>query len=210
MSSWFNPKTEKRTSPIEGRGLFAQGAIAAGEIVAVKGGSIMDRATFAVVRAEISPAEIQIEDDLYIAPRTAGEVEASMLHLNHSCDPNVGVRGQITFVAMCDVSAGSELTIDYAMIDGDPSERMQCLCGTRQCRKVVTGNDWRLPELRQRYVGYFSRYIEDRFAVHEGAQQAAAPSLSDESCPPGLAAGGSRHVVEHPCSASQASHQPTY
>lgn len=169
MSSWFNPKTEKRTSPIEGRGLFARGAIAAGEIVAVKGGSIMDRATLAVVRAEISPADIQIEDDLYIAPRTAGEVEANMLHLNHSCDPNVGVRGQITFVAMRDVSSGSELTIDYAMIDGDPSERMPCSCGTRECRKVITGNDWRLPELRRRYVGYFSRYIEDRFAVDERA-----------------------------------------
>ncbi len=42
MSSWFNPKTEKRTSPIQGRGLFARVAIQAGEVVAVKGGAIMD------------------------------------------------------------------------------------------------------------------------------------------------------------------------
>jgi uncharacterized protein len=169
MGSWFNPKTEKRPSAIQGRGLFARDAITAGEIVAVKGGSIMDLATLAGVRAEISAAEIQIENDLYIAPHTTAEVEASMLHLNHSCDPNVGVRGQITFVAMRDVSPGSELTIDYAMIDGDPSEVMHCSCGTRECRKVVTGNDWRLPELRRRYAGYFSRYIEDRFAVDGGA-----------------------------------------
>ncbi len=27
MSSWFNPKSEKRTSPIQGRGLFAREAI---------------------------------------------------------------------------------------------------------------------------------------------------------------------------------------
>jgi SET domain-containing protein len=164
MSSWFNPKTEKRVSHIQGRGLFARDAIAAGEIVAVKGGSIMDRSTLAVVRHDILAAEIQVEDDLYIAPRSALELEASMLHLNHSCDPNVGVRGQITFVTMRDVPAGSELTIDYAMIDGDPSERMECSCGTRECRKVITGDDWRLPDLRHRYAGYFSRYIEDRFA----------------------------------------------
>jgi hypothetical protein len=44
MSSWFSPKTEKRTSPIQGRGLFAREAISAGEIVAVKGGTIMDSA----------------------------------------------------------------------------------------------------------------------------------------------------------------------
>ena len=161
MSSWFNPKTEKRASPIQGRGLFARDAIHAGEIVAIKGGSILDRV--ALARAEVSPADLQIEDDLYLAPRTAGEVEANMLHLNHSCDPNVGVRGQITFVAMRDISPGSELTIDYAMIDGDSAERMPCACGTHNCRTVVTGNDWRLPDLQRRYAGYFSRYIQDRF-----------------------------------------------
>ncbi len=134
MSSWFSPKTEKRTSPIEGRGLFARHAIAAGEVVAVKGGAIMDSAAFARVRDQVSPAEIQIEDDLYIAPRTAEEVEANILCLNHSCRPNVGVRGQITFVAIREIPAGSELTVDYAMIDGDPAERMDCACGDRRLR----------------------------------------------------------------------------
>ena len=111
MSSWFNPKTEKRTSPIHGRGLFARVAIRAGEVVAVKGGAIMDRAAFALARDQVSPAEIQIEDHLYIAPRSADEIEANILCLNHSCDPNVGVRGQITFVTIRDVPAGGELSI---------------------------------------------------------------------------------------------------
>ncbi len=165
MSSWLSPKTEKRTSPIHGRGLFARTTISAGEVVAVKGGAIMDAASLALIRDQVSPAEIQIEDDLYIAPRTAEEVDANILCLNHSCDPNVGVRGQITFVAMRDVPVGAELTIDYAMIDGDPSERMKCSCGARECRRVIMGNDWRLPELRRRYAGYFSRYIQERFAA---------------------------------------------
>lgn len=166
--SWLSPKTEKRRSAIAGVGLFAREAIAAGEIVAVKGGAIMDRAAFARVREEVSPAEIQIEDDLFIAPRTAAEVEGSMLHLNHSCAPNVGVRGQITFVAMRDVLPGAELTIDYAMIDGDPSERMECTCGALACRRAITGDDWRVPEIQRRYAGYFSRYIEDRIARARG------------------------------------------
>jgi hypothetical protein len=152
-------------SAIEGRGLFARGAIAAGEIVAVKGGAVMDAAAFALVRDQVSPAEIQIEDDLYIAPRTAAEVEANILCLNHSCDPNVGVRGQITFVAMRAIPAGAELTIDYAMIDGDPDERMDCACGAPGCRRLVTGDDWRRPELQRRYAGYFSRYLADRIAA---------------------------------------------
>jgi hypothetical protein len=165
MSSWFNPKTEKRVSPIQGRGLFARDAISAGEIVAVKGGTIMDAAAFARVRDEVSPAEIQIEDNLYIAPASAEEVEASILCLNHCCDPNVGVRGQITFVAMCDIPAGAELTIDYAMIDGDAAEEMLCTCGAQTCRRIITGNDWRQPELQQRYAGYFSRYLHARITT---------------------------------------------
>jgi hypothetical protein len=168
MSSWFSSKTERRASPIHGRGLFARVGIAATEIVAVKGGAIMDSAGFSLVREAVSAAEIQIEDDLYIAPRSADEVEANILCLNHSCHPNVGVRGQITFVAMRDIPAGAELTIDYAMIDGDPAERMACSCGAPECRKLITGDDWRLQELQRRYAGYFSRYLQDRF-VADGA-----------------------------------------
>jgi hypothetical protein len=165
MSSWFSPKTEKRTSPIQGRGLFSHDPISAGEIVAIKGGTIMDAASFALLRDTVSPAEIQIEDGFYIAPGSAEEVEANILCLNHSCNPNVGVRGQITFVAMRDIPADTELTIDYAMIDGDPAERMACSCGTQECRNVVTGSDWRLPELQRRYAGFFSRYLHDRFVA---------------------------------------------
>jgi uncharacterized protein len=168
MSSWFSSKTEKRASPIHGRGLFARTAITAGEIVAVKGGAIMDAATWSLVRDAVSPAEMQIEQDLYIAPRSAEEVEANILCLNHSCHPNVGVRGQITFVAMRDIPAGAELTIDYAMIDGNPAERMECSCGAPECRHLITGDDWRLQALQRRYAGYFSRYIQDRF-VADGA-----------------------------------------
>lgn len=80
MSSWFNPKTEKRTSPIQGRGLFARVAIPAGEVVAVKGGAILDCTEFALVRDQVSPAAIQIEDHLYIAPRLAEEVEVPQDH----------------------------------------------------------------------------------------------------------------------------------
>ncbi len=162
MSSWFSPKTEKRSSPIQGRGLFACEAISRGEVVAVKGRAIMDFAAFALIKDEVTPAEIQIEDDLYIAPRSVAEVEANILCLNHSCRPNVGVRGQITFVALRDIPAAAELAIDYAMIDGDPDERMDCSCGAPQCRRLITGDDWRLAELQRRYAGYFSRYLEER------------------------------------------------
>ena len=164
MSSWFSRKVEKRESEIQGRGLFSILDIEAGEIVAVKGGRIMGRHTLDAIIDLISPAEIQIEDDLYIAPDKAEDVEASLLCLNHSCAPNVGVRGQVTFVAIQDIPAGLELTIDYAMIDGNPEERMFCKCGAVDCRREITGDDWRRIELQKRYEGYFSNYINTRIA----------------------------------------------
>jgi hypothetical protein len=35
--TYFSPKVEKRTSPIEGRGLFSKANIKKGEVVVVKG-----------------------------------------------------------------------------------------------------------------------------------------------------------------------------
>ena len=50
---------------------------------------------------------------------------------------------------MGDIPVAAELTIDYAMIDGNPDERMACVCGAPECRKIITGDDWRLLELQQ-------------------------------------------------------------
>jgi hypothetical protein len=101
--------------------LFAVDDIDAGEIVAVKGGSVMPFSQFTEIEHLVSPTEIQIEDDLVIASEREEDVESNILCLNHSCSPNVGVRGQITFVALRHIPAGDELTLDYAMIDGNPA-----------------------------------------------------------------------------------------
>ena len=165
--SYLSPKTVVRESPIQGRGLFAAAPIGSGEIVAVKGGHVFDGATLQRVRPELGPAEIQIDDDLYIGPLTGVEREGAMIFSNHSCDPNLRVRGQIVFVARRDVAAGEELTHDWAMTDDDDG-RLECRCGAAACRGVVTGRDWRLPELQRRYSGYFSAYLERKIAEASG------------------------------------------
>ena len=163
--SYRSPKAEVRESEIHGRGLFATADIAKDEIVAVKGGRIVERKT---LREEITPllgpVEIQIADDLFIAPITSEERELSMLYLNHSCNANLGIRGQITFVAMRDVPAGEELTHDWAMTDDDDYS-VECKCGAPNCRKTVTGKDWQRPELQKRYADYFSAYLVRKIAA---------------------------------------------
>jgi len=48
-----------------------------------------------------------------------------MIFSNHSCEPNIGVQGQIVYVAMRDIAPGEELTHDWAMTDDDENEH-QC------------------------------------------------------------------------------------
>src|SRR5712664_1749117 len=146
--SYLSPKTEVRESKIHRRGLFATADIAKGEIVAVKGGHIVDRKTLREkITPRLGPVEIQIDDDLFIAPVTDEERELSMLYSNHSCNANLGMRGEITFVAMQDIRAGEELTHDWAMTDDD-DHSVECKCGAPNCRKILTGKDWQRPNCR--------------------------------------------------------------
>lgn len=163
--SYRSPKTEVCESKIHGRGLFAKTDIGKDEIVAVKGGHIVDRKTLRErITPRLGPVEIQIGQDLFIAPVTDGERELSMLYSNHSCNPNLGVRGEITFVAMRDIRVGEELTHDWAMTDDDDYS-VECKCGAPNCRKILTGKDWQRADLQTRYAGYFSAYLARKIAV---------------------------------------------
>jgi uncharacterized protein len=163
--SYLSPKTEVRESKIHGRGLFAIADIAKDEIVAIKGGHIVDGKTLREkITPVLGPVEIQIDDDLFIAPVTDEERKLSMLYSNHSCDPNLGVRGEITFVAMRESRAGEELTHDWAMTDDDDYS-IECNCGAPDCRKTLTGKDWQRPDLQERYAGYFSAYLGRKIAL---------------------------------------------
>ena len=159
--SYISPKAAVRESPIHGRGLFAVEPIAAGEVVCVKGGYVFDRETLRSMPGWYRAAEIQVAEGLFIGPVEEREREGGMVFSNHSCEPNIGVRGQIVFVAMRDVAPGEELTHDWATTDDDDYE-MECRCGSANCRRVITGQDWRRKDLQEKYAGYFSWYLAEK------------------------------------------------
>ena len=159
--SYISPKAAVKQSPIQGRGLFALEPIAKGETVCIKGGHIFNRRTLQEVTQALGPAEIQIGEDLFIGPLNEQEREGSMIFSNHSCEPNIGVQGQIVFVALRDIEAGEELTHDWATTDDDTYE-MDCKCGSPTCRGVITGQDWRRLDLQAKYAGYMSWYLMEK------------------------------------------------
>jgi hypothetical protein len=138
-----------------------------GDIVVVKGGYILTRVQRGKIGRELGPAEIQITEELFIGPATKRQREGGMMHLNHSCEPNLGVQGQVVYVALRDIRPDEELTYDYAMTDDDPYE-MRCRCGTSSCRGTITGLDWLKPEIQIKYDGYFSWFIQRRIDALKG------------------------------------------
>ena len=87
-----------------------------------------------------------------------------MAFVNHCCNPNCGIQvnetGAHDYVAMRDLTAGEEITFDYAMqnfcVAHFPS---QCLCGAQDCRGEIGG--WQnLPQSkREQYRGFIAPYL---------------------------------------------------
>jgi uncharacterized protein len=167
ISSYISPKAVKGgPSGIEGRGLVAVAPIARDEIVAIKGGHIVDTATLNGLPERLRNSDVQIADGLHLAAVADAEYEPVMLFINHSCEPNVGFAGNIVLVAMSYIAAGEELTTDYALFD-DADDPMTCNCGKPSCRGTISGRDWQLPELQRKYGSYFSWYLLRRFAASD-------------------------------------------
>jgi hypothetical protein len=152
----MSPDVTARPSTIEGTGLFAARAFDEDEAVVVLGGTVIDDEELARLQPHSSLAVgegvnlMQDEDD----PAQYG---------NHSCDPNLWLADEVTLVARRRIDAGEELTVDYATMTVAPWQ-MECRCGAASCRGVVTSNDWRRPDLRRRYPGRFSPFINARIA----------------------------------------------
>jgi SET domain-containing protein len=153
-----SPKIEVRTGSVQGRGVFATEKIRQGEVVAVKAGHIVTADEITEITKAVGDYALQIHDRFYLSPLSEDEVDRMTIFINHSCDPNVGFDGQITYVAMRDIEPGEELCHDYAMERSDDYS-LDCHCGSKLCRGKVTGEDWKNPELQQRYGKYFSSYI---------------------------------------------------
>jgi hypothetical protein len=153
-TTWLNPKIELRESPNRGKGMFAVESIKSGEKILIWGGMY-------VAKAEAEKAKstgkfvMQWDEDLYSIEDGRGSDDTYFI--NHSCEPNTWMDDMFTIVAKRDISPGEEITVDYAVFEVDPTyaSKWECKCGSSHCRKKVTGKDWMIPELQEKYKGHF-------------------------------------------------------
>jgi uncharacterized protein len=192
-TAYLTDKCEVRNRDVTGgKAVFARVLIEPGEIIALWSGRIVSAEELEELPAEIRRHTVQVEEGLYLASLTADELPD---YINHACDPNAGLAGEITIVAMRPIRPGEEVTIDYAMCDGSPYDEFDCACGSVNCRGRVTGDDWRDPVLWERYRGHFSPYLQRRIE-----------DLQREQSPRRLRPRRSARAVLH--GASSVSHEP--
>ena len=160
QAAYLSPKLEAHLHPDKGGwGVYVREWVWAGELLTVWSGEIVTGDQLARLSAISQRYSVQVEEDLYLVTTRPPE-PADMV--NHCCDPNAGLSGQIALVALRDIRPGEEVCFDYAMTDGTPYDEFNCACGAPHCRGRVTGNDWARPELWTRYAGHFSPYLQRR------------------------------------------------
>jgi len=160
--SWLSDKVYIADSPIEGKGLFCKQPIKKDETIAIKGGHVIDKDYFDQLPEDCRHAALQISEHLYIAPLKKDEIEHVMVYVNHSCSPNVGLKGQLSTVAMRDIEPGEELTGDYCVAYSNSHFVFACNCKKENCRKYVKSDDWKDPKLQKKYAGYFCLYQQEK------------------------------------------------
>ena len=155
---WLHAEVEVRPSPVAGRGLFTTLDLPAGTVVSHLGGTLVDTAT---LRTMIETSEeyvdtVVVDDDRHLVLTPGSRNRFG----NHACDPNLGWVDAYTLATRADVAADEELLVDYAMSVTDASWFLRCHCPSTRCRQMVEGSDWRIPQLQQRYDGWWAPYVQ--------------------------------------------------
>jgi SET domain-containing protein len=155
----MNKKVTAKRSKIDRVGLFAAQNFSKGESVyKLRGKKVSIGEIENIFRKglnRISADGFQISDTEYIFLNKTSD------YINHSCDPNCGIRGESELVALRDIEAGSELTYDYSAAEWTPSHYtaydytewpMLCRCKSPNCRGLITCFPYLPQELKSKYI----------------------------------------------------------
>ena len=158
-----NPKVIVKETGKYGKGLFAKDDISKGEIIADwTDGKVYEaeKCSYLPKNIKKNPRDyaIQFEEHKWINTDGIGR------HINHSCNPNCGIKGKFQIVTMKDIKKGEELTFDYEMTE-DSDWRMKCMCDAKNCRGII-GAFKNMPlNIRKKYKGYISTWLIDKYKL---------------------------------------------
>ena len=88
--------------------------------------------------------------------------------INHSCDPSTAIVGKRTIIAIKNIPAGGEITMDYSLTEAEPGWGIQCTCGAKTCRKEI-GPVYELPKaLIRKHQDHMTKNFLKIYEVENG------------------------------------------
>ena|SRR5258708_3765179 len=160
--SWISSKLELRKSSIHGTGIFTKKRIKKGEVTIIWGGIVFTDQDVANGRVK-EHTGVGIGEGLYLGAAENQDSSADD-YMNHSCNPNIWMKDEVTLIASRNIEKDEELTADYVIWLNNEEYVMKniCYCGSPTCRNKITGKDWRSIELQLKYKNHFSPFINER------------------------------------------------
>lgn len=121
-----------------GKGLFAKKDIPEHTVICIVTGPPL---TFdqSLSLGDRESHSLQIDKEKYLL------CQPPFLYSNHSCEPNSGLTENLELISLKKIDAGDEIFWDYSTSMLERHWTMNCLCGAKKCRKVITDFDL-LPE----------------------------------------------------------------
>lgn len=85
--------------------------------------------------------------------------------LNHSCNPNAGIKGERTIVARKKIKAGEHITIDYSITECDELWQLEvrCRCGEQTCRTHIRSIQSLPRATFTKYLPYIGRHMQTEY-----------------------------------------------
>ena len=141
MALILHPKIEVRGSNIEGKGLFAKEPLKKGEKFRITSGKhswviMTDKEFQEYIKTVHSYDAVYLGNGTHRVSTVPREEDPSN-YGNHSCDPNIASAND-EMIALRDIAAGEELTIDYAQLS-PKTWSMRCNCRAKNCTSIVRG-----------------------------------------------------------------------
>lgn len=164
--SWIHSALELKDSAIHGRAVHTISPITSGEVVIIWGGKVFTKQEIDAGKAR-QHTIVGISENLSLG-NEANQPPGLDDYINHSCDPNIGMKNEITLIAIHDIAASEELTADYAMWLNDESYVMNvsCNCGCVSCRRTITGKDYQKPAVQDRIYKFMSPFLRRKLAIN--------------------------------------------
>ena len=162
--SWNDPRVYVKSLQSNQLGLFSLGPILKGEVVLVFAGKVVGLEELSALSDRDRVLSLQVHESLWQVPIYHSKVREPGDYINHSCEANCGMQDSTTLVAIEDIPANSEITLDYGTVNSgaigeEASDNFDCRCGKECCRGRVSSQDWRLKEVQTRYWPHFPPFM---------------------------------------------------